>query len=645
MAIRGWARVRRGIVALLLTGTAFPATAQDRTDDNAVTQAEDAFGFSVGRETLGIYTATSTRGFSPTAAGNVRIDGLYFDSAFNLSSIVNDSSSIKVGLSAQGYPFAAPSGIVDLSLRRPASRSGASVVINADSYSSLGVEVDGSLPLTRTLSLGYGLTANRVAFPDGTDNFNHGQGLILRWRPVPGVEIMPFWTLNNDYSDEAGPFYIPGGKYLPPQPPTHRFDGPGWATFRYTATNHGVLASAAASPTWLFRVGAFRSVFDQRTSYANLLTNLQRDGTADRIVIADPRTKNVSLSGEFRVTHSIVDGPRLHVFHLSLRERDARREFGGSDEADLGLTRIGIPEHSPKPTFTFGPLSHDHVRQETLGLAYDGRWRNVGEISFGISRADYTKTTSLPGVAPIVSRARPWLYNGTAAVSATQGLSLYAGYARGLEESGVAPPNATNRNQPLPAIITEQKDAGFRWAVTGKIKLVAGVFDLRRPYFGLDASNNYTQVGTTHSRGAEFSLSGSVTKRLNVVAGGVFLKPRVERDAGVPGVIGPRPVGLPAHLLNLNLNWQTSFLNGFSLDAVMFHRGAVAATTDNLVTLPPRFPINLGGRYRFKLATHAATFRLLLGNIFDDRGFGTAGPGIYAANSGRYLSSYLAIDI
>lgn len=641
----GWAQARGGVVALLLAGTALPAAAQDHTDDNAVTQAEDAFGFSVGRESLGIYTAGSTRGFSPTAAGNVRIDGLYFDSQFNLSSIVNDSSSIKVGLSAQGYPFAAPSGIVDLSLRRPASRGAASVLVNADSYGSFGVEIDGSLPLGRSLSLGYGVTGSRIAFPDGTDNWNHGQGLILRWRPRPGIEVMPFWTLYNDYNDEAGPFYVPAGKYLPPQPPSHRFDGPGWADFRYTGANYGLLASAAASPTWLFRVGAFRSVFDTAIGYSNLLVGLQPDGSADRIIIADPRTKNVSSSGELRVTHSIVDGPRLHVFHLSLRERDARREFGGSDEVDLGPTRIGVPEDSSRPFFTFGPVSHDHVRQETVGLAYDGRWKNVGEISFGLSRADYRKTTSLPGIAPIEARAKPWLYNGTVAVYASKALSLYAGYARGLEESGVAPPNAANRNQPLPAILTEQKDGGLRWAVSGNIKLVAGVFDLRRPYFGLDQAGNFTQVGTTHSRGAEFSLSGSVTKRLNVVAGGVFLRPRVERDAGVPGVIGARPVGLPEHLLNLNLNWRTPLLAGLSLDATMFHRGSVAATTDNLVTLPPRFPVNLGGRYRFKLATHDATFRVQLANIFDDRGFGTAGPGVYSANPGRYLSSYLAIDI
>ncbi len=99
-----------------------------------MTQAEDAFGFSVGRESLGIYNAGNARGFSPTAAGNIRIDGLYFDQMYSLAGTVLDSTSIKVGLSAQGYPFAAPSGIVDLSLRRPGDKSGASLVTNFDSF-------------------------------------------------------------------------------------------------------------------------------------------------------------------------------------------------------------------------------------------------------------------------------------------------------------------------------------------------------------------------------------------------------------------------------------------------------------------------------------------------------------------------------
>src|ERR1044072_8420527 len=119
-------RVSCEIMAAALGLVPTTALAQSRSDENAVTQAEDAFGFSVGRESLGIYNSGNARGFSPAAAGNLRIEGLYFDQVFGLSGTLVDSTSIKVGLSAQGYPFAAPSAIVDVSLRKPAEKGGAS---------------------------------------------------------------------------------------------------------------------------------------------------------------------------------------------------------------------------------------------------------------------------------------------------------------------------------------------------------------------------------------------------------------------------------------------------------------------------------------------------------------------------------------
>ena len=50
-----------------------------RAAENAVNSAEDAFGTSIGSETVGLYSASSARGFNPQLAGNIRLDGLYFD--------------------------------------------------------------------------------------------------------------------------------------------------------------------------------------------------------------------------------------------------------------------------------------------------------------------------------------------------------------------------------------------------------------------------------------------------------------------------------------------------------------------------------------------------------------------------------------
>src|SRR3546814_5080500 len=101
-----------------------------------------------------------------------------------------------------------------------------------------------------------------------------------------------------------------------------------------------------------------------------------------------------------------------------------------------------------KPDFVFGEVSTDKVHQLNYGISYEGRWKGVGELGFGISKADYRKRTLYPATAPIVAESHPWIYNATAAGYLTAKLAVYAGYARGLEESGVAPPNATNRNQP-----------------------------------------------------------------------------------------------------------------------------------------------------------------------------------------------------
>lgn len=631
-----------GVLALV---AASAAAAQDRSGDNAVTQAGDAFGFSVGRETIGIYSSSNTRGFSPGQAGNIRFEGLYFDDLYDPSSALMGSISIQVGLGAQGYPFAAPSGIVNIALRRPAEKAGASIVANTDSFGTIGLEVDGSQPLTGTLQLGYGLTGGRTHYADGTRNtITHSQALIARWRPTDTIEVIPFWSVAHDYDDQSGVFYLSAGKYLPKAPPYHRFDGPRWSGIDYVGGDQGLFTTYTPTSNWTIRAGLFRSVYDLRSSYSNLLVDEQPDGSGERITEADPRSIARSVSGEVRIARSITDGPRLHTIQISVRGRDTRREFGGSAEVDLGPGRVGMPVTAPKQTFAFGPLSTDHVRQSNVGLTYDGRWKNIGEISVSVGRSDYRDDIRIAGASPALSHAQPWIGDGTVAVQIASGLVAYAGYARGLEQSGVAPATAANRNQPLPAILTSQRDAGLRWAVTGDIKLIAGVFDLRRPYFNFGPANIYAQVGTTRSRGAELSVNGHLTRRLTIVAGGYVLDPQVERSVGLTTPIGKRPVGLPSHYAALNLNWDTP-VKGVGLDLSVTHRGRTPSTVDDAVHLPSHLELKPGARYSFKLGGHSATARVQITNLLDDRYFTTNGPGIYSVQPRRYVTGYLAVDL
>ena len=54
----------------ILTVTCVAESSAQRAEENAVKKADDAFGVTIGRETLGVYSSESVRGFSPAAAGN-----------------------------------------------------------------------------------------------------------------------------------------------------------------------------------------------------------------------------------------------------------------------------------------------------------------------------------------------------------------------------------------------------------------------------------------------------------------------------------------------------------------------------------------------------------------------------------------------
>jgi iron complex outermembrane receptor protein len=116
-------------VFAILLASATPVLGQ-RADENAVKAADDAFGTSVGKETIGLYNADKVRGFSPITAGNIRIEGLSVTEHGGFTQRVVSGSTIKVGLAAQSYPFPAPTGIADYSLRSSGNEAVLSPVLS-----------------------------------------------------------------------------------------------------------------------------------------------------------------------------------------------------------------------------------------------------------------------------------------------------------------------------------------------------------------------------------------------------------------------------------------------------------------------------------------------------------------------------------
>jgi iron complex outermembrane receptor protein len=620
-----------------------------------VKAADDAFGTSVGKETIGLYSADNVRGFSPITAGNIRIEGLAVTEHGGFTQRVVSGSTIKVGLTAQSYPFPAPTGIADYSLRSSGNEAAVSSVLSVGPNRGVALEVDAQLPIVRDrLSLAAGLSyryeenfLGKDGLP-GEDAHQLQGGGVLRWRPRDGVEVQSFYGRMKFIDDQTIGQIFTAGPYLPPKV-ERRFFGLDWALNQVERQFYGGLGTVQLTDAWQVRAGLFRWE-NQADNLTELYRNVQPDGSAQRQLVATKDQTQASVSGELRSSYSIIEGDWRHTLHLAARGRDTRRAFGGADVRDLGPTVIGGRIDVPEPAFDFGPRSRDEVRQITGGIGYELRWLEVGELSLGVQKTDYEKNTSIPGRPTLTTKDSPWLYNGTLALRVTDKLVAYAGYTRGLEESAVAPPDAANRNSAPPALRTSQRDAGIRYAILPRLSLVAGVFDVRKPYFNLDPDRVYRELGTVRHRGLELSLAGQPINGLSLVAGAVFLDADVSGEAVELGIIGRKPVGTTGRTIRANFDYQLPFFDPLSVDLAVSHQAGKIASAREYTELggrqsmtEPVTTFDLGARYRFRAGGAPATLRAQVTNLFDVYNWNvSANAGFRFIDNRRFLLSLAA---
>jgi iron complex outermembrane receptor protein len=632
---------RLAAIPIAVIAMATPAFAQ-RTSENAVTSADDAFGTSVGNETIGLYSTDEVRGFSPAAAGNNRIDGLYLGGIVIGNQRIQSGSTVRVGLSAQGYPFPAPTGIVELSLR-PAGTEPALSAVLYGGESQLGLDLDGQLPLTSTLSLAGGVAFNRlIDFPGGDYGDYFDIGIAPAWRPREGTEVRGYYGVQFGPTDRSTPFTFVDGAELPPELP-NRVQGQDWAAWKNRFDTMGLFGHTTFGD-WRLSGGLFRHVVDSKRSFNTLFVNAQADGSADYVVNIHPPRRTESNAGEVRLSRQLDEGPRHHVVHLSVKGRSRTGDFGGEEVVNFGPVLVDeVPPEFPEPDAEFGEETRDEVRQYTAGLAYSGRWQGVGELSVGIQKTRYRKTISPPDSAEIITRAEPWLWNGTLAINLVKGLVAYASYTKGLEDSSVAPEIAVNRNEAPPALRTSQRDIGLRYVI-GPMRLVVGGFDVRKPYFNLGPDLVFAQLGTVRHRGVEISLAGEPVKGLNIVAGAVLMKPRVTGSAVELGLAGPKPVGQAERSASAYFDYRLPWMPKLSVNLGIQYLGKRAGSVDNELTVPGRTLVDLGTRYRFLLRKLPATLRLQLNNLFNEYAWNVTGSGGFRRVPPRRANATLSVD-
>ncbi len=598
-----------------------PAVAQ-RSSDNALAAAEDAFGTTVGNETIGLYDARNARGFNPQASGNVRIEGMYFDRPQSgpgdvMVDRLTSGFTVRVGLTAQAYPFPAPSGIVDINLRIPRRDSAlTSVVATFGPYDAYGLEIDGQTPIVPgKLNVAAGVKLQRFRSDMNAKANDWSASTLVRWTPSENIEIVPFWGRFERRDYESNPFIYGFGDNNPPRIARSVNYQQDWSDFTQHETNFGLLTRFRLGDHWTLRTGTFRAFYFRAEDTLTFYQNVMPNGSADLSFQRSPPQEFSSWSGEVRASGVYTMSDFRHTIHITGRGRAGLRLAGGTAIVRVGTAILGVPAPIPEPVFNFLPRLRDEANQITGGAIYDLQWRRVGGFSIGLQKASYKRHVIVPNGPSSALSARPWLYNGTWNLQPTAQVTLFGSYTKGLEESGVASQAARNRGEAMPSSITRQIDAGVSYAIASNMKVVTTLFEIKKPYFDRDATSLFTNVGNLSHQGLEFSLTGQPLPALTMSAGVVLLKARVEGPLVDQGVIGSVPIGRDSSAMRLDLQYGPPAWKGLSIDGQMERLDKGYANPRNMANIAPRIVVNLGGRYRFKILDAASTLRVRLQNL------------------------------
>lgn len=593
------------------------------TDTNVVTASADAFGVSIGVETLGVYGPSQVRGFDPLAAGNGRVEGLYFDVHGTVwpygplpARLVQDTR-IRVGPAAAGFPFPSPTGIVDFTLRSPLGAPGVSPTIYVGPFGTRNVDLDAHVPVAGgRCGVGGGISRRSDEFAPAATQYSTDVAILGACRASGDSGVTVFYGRTTETQQAIYPILYLTTAPIPDATESRNF-GPAWARGTTVLTDYGGLFRLEVPAHWTLRAGVFRSIYEQPNSGSDLLYDPNPAGIAENQYVSYPDQFTGSTSGEVRATHSTTSGPRQQELILTLRARDVTARYGGYDQVDLGTVQLGTQSVVAEPVFTYGPVTRDHIRQWTGGAAYALHWRDVVDFAVGLEQVRYERTVTEPNAAPVSSLETPLLYYASAGVPLTPRATAYAALTRGLEDSGLAPASATNRGQLLPPSRTGQEEAGVRYALGGAT-VVAGVFDVYKPYYNVGSDGTYTWLGTETHRGVELSLNAEPLPGLTAVAGAVLMSPQVAVASAAVGV-GSAPVSQARRILQLALDYRLTVWPRLSLDTTATQLGRMPVRLDDGAYNPTQTIVNVGARYRFSIAGYPATLRVQVQNVTNQR--------------------------
>jgi len=610
---RSFAGVRKVVVVAAASSIlATPARAQSSTD--VVTQAEDAFGTRIGLEQIGLYNESQVRGFSLAQAANYEVDGVYIATLSTPGNPILEGVTTRVGWNALQSDIPAPSGIVDYTIASPGA--GTHTYVEAGLLDRWSPYLFGTVS-TSSKSRQWGFTAGFQALPysqrvDGAHSRQFGGGFVAEWRPNKATSVVAFAS-RSDFRSPGGWGFLATEAALPPKP-----DYPE----NYAATDSqtdiaqflGGVIGRTKKGRWDLHAGIFYSVLDLNPVDVTLLP-LNHLGEGHALAIYSHRGTADAVSGEIKADYRLSGSSRVFA---AVHGRETIYRTPRASVIDLGPVSIADGVTSGD-VGAIGPTvrTHDIIRQAEVAVGFEQRFSDRLLLRGAVRKAFYEKAVTPPGLPTNRRTDQPWLFNAEAVLALSRTVTAFGTYTRGIEESGSAPANATNRFAALPAVTAAQAELGLHAKLGPKLAFIGSIFQVAKQTPGFDSSGAFLLVNRERHRGVELSLTGEIAKGLTAVLGAVFLNPRQEGALVDAGVEADRPVGVSSSLATASLSYAIPGLRGLSIDGQVNYAGEQLVHANGDLKVPALVIANVGARYPFKLWHQNAVVRVFVSNVLN----------------------------
>lgn len=612
--------------------------------------------------TTGYIESMSVRGFLLDQSGNFKRNGLAISNYGFIALENKERIEVLKGVAGLQSGVSAPGGLVNYVTKVPLKDAFTSATLAIDGNGGSKAQIDSS----RVLG-GVGVRLNLVD-EQLHSQFDHANGTRQLLSLALATALSPETSVAADleYQRKSQPS-VPGlglldmngdgvGDMLPAASTGRlNLNNQSWSLpFQASSTSAQVALNHRINADWSARIAAStqatrindRIAFPDGCSSAPTYVYPGLCGNGD-VDVYDYRSEgeqrglsswDAHLDGKFRAL-GLGQAARLGLSgrsaYADLPAMQAYNFVGTSNiyapvmlPADPSLTVLNTNsrEHAVEGYATLTSDLSEHV-QSFVGLRV-ARLSRSSELSDGSQAVSYEQTVNTPwaGLA--------WSPSSTTMV--------YASWGQGIELEVVPnrPQDFANYGQALPALKSEQTEAGVKWQAQPRLLLTAAAFSIDKPYAddlpGTAPGALPERVAggkTARHRGLELSASGRMSAALSLQASLMALDAKYTHAVD-PSLIGQRVTNVPRLKGSLLADYKIAALPGLSVNALASFESSKTATADGSVALPSAWQLDAGLGYTQRLAGKTILWRLHIENL-SNRNYWREAP--TAAWGGIYL--------